>query len=129
MPKARRAHTICRYRNSIVLYGGSGLFMPDIGLREAFNDMWLWDTQSKTQEWRQILFQGMIPKKRIYHASACIGGLMLVFGGVNTETGNVLDDYNIFDFISETWLKVRTVKAQNGEKFKPQCNYENNLAR
>jgi hypothetical protein len=53
----------------------------------------------------------MIPKKRIYHASACIGGLMLVFGGVNTETGNVLDDYNIFDFISETWLKVRTVKA------------------
>ena len=34
----------------------------------------------------------------MHHAASCMGGLMLVVGGFNTEAKVVLDDFNLFDF-------------------------------
>jgi hypothetical protein len=34
----------------------------------------------------------------MHHAAGCLGGVMLVVGGFNTEAKVVLDDYNLFDF-------------------------------
>ena len=59
----------------------------------------------------------------MYHASAVLGGVKLVMGGYNTEAKVVLDDFNLFDFGSESWLKVNTVKAATKEVFVSQCLY------
>jgi hypothetical protein len=45
-PKPRTAHSACAYRDKVVLFGGCGAFMDDIGLRESFNDLWAWDTKT-----------------------------------------------------------------------------------
>jgi hypothetical protein len=34
----------------------------------------------------------------MYHAAGCLGGIMLVSGGYNTEAKVTLDDFNLFDF-------------------------------
>lgn len=38
-----------------------------------------------------------------------------------------MDDFNLFDFNSETWLKVRM--TVDGRVFTPQCIYQNDLNR
>lgn len=55
----------------------------------------------------------------MYHAGAIIGGVQLVMGGFNTEAKVVLDDFNLFDFGAESWIKVNTIKADSKEKFLP----------
>jgi hypothetical protein len=45
----------------------------------------------------------------MHHADGVFGGVMLIMGGVNTESKSVLDDFNLFDFGSETWLKTRVI--------------------
>lgn len=65
----------------------------------------------------------------MYHASAVLGGVQLVMGGFNTEAKVVLDDFHLFDFGVESWIKVNTVKAVTKEVFVPQCLYENDLKR
>ena len=64
-----------------------------------------------------MLDKGNVPKKRMQHAAACMGGIMLLMGGFSTEAKVILDDYNLFDFQSESWLKVRTTKATDGKVF------------
>ena len=41
---------------------------------------------------------GIVPIKRMNHASGVLGGIMLIMGGFNTEAKVVLDDFNLFDF-------------------------------
>lgn len=53
----------------------------------------------------------------MHHAAAVLGGIMLVMGGVNTEAKTVMDDFNLFDFQSESWLEVRMRKASDRTKF------------
>jgi hypothetical protein len=40
------------------------------------------------------------------HAGAVLGGLMMMHGGFNTEAKIVLDDFNLFDFDSQSWIRV-----------------------
>jgi hypothetical protein len=54
-------------------------------MREAFNDLWLWDT-IKNDKWINIEGKGLPPKIRMYHSSDVLGGILLVMGGVNPET-------------------------------------------
>lgn len=53
--------------------------------------------------------KGIAPKRRMHHAEAVLGGVMLIMGGINTEAKTVLDDFNLFDFCSETWLETRII--------------------
>lgn len=62
-------------------------------------------------------------------SGAVFGGLMLVHGGFNTEAKVVLDDFNLFDFKTQTWLKVRMVRKQGRLEFSPSCLYSNDLTR
>jgi hypothetical protein len=50
-PSARSAHSLCAYNEKLVLFGGSGFFHQEIGMREAYNDLWMWDTGRKASEW------------------------------------------------------------------------------
>ena len=38
-----------------------------------------------------------------------------------------MDDFNLFDFASNTWIQVRMVKERDRTKFKPKCFIENDL--
>jgi hypothetical protein len=100
--------------------------MDDIGLRESFNDLWVWDTKTDSH-WAQIDGQGSVPKRRMHHATAILGGILLVMGGINTESKLVMDDFNLFDFASNTWIQVRMVKERDRTKFKPKCFIQNDI--
>jgi len=67
-----------------VLFGGSGPFIQEIRLREAFNDLWIWNTD-RNEKWVCIEGKGLVPKIRMHHAAAVLGGILLVMGGINTE--------------------------------------------
>lgn len=99
-PEGRTAHSLCSYRDCVVLFGGAAAFIKEIGLRMSFNDLWIWNSKScdSKKGWRKISEKGSAPKKRMQHAAACMGGIMLVMGGFSTEAKVVLDDYNLFDF-------------------------------
>lgn len=56
-PKPRTAHSLCAYRDQVVVFGGSGAFMEDIRMRESFNDLWLWCTIKN--KWRFVDAQGI----------------------------------------------------------------------
>ena len=43
-PLARTAHGLCAWEDKLVVFGGSGSFVKEVGLREAYNDLWLFDT-------------------------------------------------------------------------------------
>lgn len=118
-PPPRSAHSLCAYRDKVVLFGGSGAFIREIGLRMSFNDLWIWDTKctDKNKGWKQIIDKGEMPRKRMQHAGACLGGIMLVMGGFSTEAKTVLDDFNLFDCQKENWLKVRMTKHSDGKIF------------
>ena len=83
-----------------MLFGGSAAFIKEIGLRMSFNDLWIWNSKSTEpiKAWRKMLDKGNVPKKRMQHAAACMGGIMLLMGGFSTEAKVILDDYNLFDF-------------------------------
>jgi len=59
------------------------------------------------------------------HAAATIGSVMLVMGGVNPEAKVVLDDFNLFDFRLNAWVKVQMSKASSRQIFHPQSLYDN----
>lgn len=70
-----------------------------------------------------------MPKKRMQHAAATMGCVMLVMGGVNPEAKVVLDDFNLFDFRLNAWLNVRMSKANSRQTFQAQNLYDNDLSR
>lgn len=84
----------------------------------SYNDLWTWDTKctDNNKGWKQIIDNSVnTPRKRMQHAGACFGGIMLIMGGFNTEAKQILDDFNLFDCKIETWLKVRITKHSDGK--------------
>lgn len=86
-----------------MLFGGSGAFINDIDMKDAYNDLWIWDTV-KNDQWREVIGKGKPPKRRMHQGGTVLGGVMLIMGGVNTVAKTVLDDFILFDFGSETWI-------------------------
>lgn len=41
------------YKHNVVIFGGGGEFFNDILMREAFNDLWLWDT-IENKSWKKV---------------------------------------------------------------------------
>ena len=91
--------------------------MKDLKRRDGFNGLWSFNTF--TNEWKLIDTKGIKPTMRQYHAGGVLGGVMLVVGGHNTEAKAVLDDFNLFDFQSSSWVKVRMVKHSSRQQFHP----------
>lgn len=92
--------------------------MPDIGLRESFNHIWIWDTIANSH-WELVSAKGCYPTKRMSHGADVLGCVLLVMGGLSTESRCVMDDFNLYDFYTETWLKVRMVTHKNRHNFVP----------
>ena len=116
IPEPRTGHSLCSYRSDLVLFGGAGTYNTDVRMRFNFCDLWVFKTEALA--WREIISASSVPKRRMNHAMACLGGLMLVHGGENSEAKVTLDDFSLFDFRTETWLPIKTCKP-NLTEFKP----------
>ena len=92
------------YKDQLVLFGGSGPYMPSVKMRASFNDLWVFKT--KERRWQKIDSDRGVPKKRIGHVACMFGCVMMVHGGYSTEGKIMLDDFNLYDVKLGKWLKV-----------------------
>jgi len=47
------------------------------------------------------------------HVSACLGPLVLIHGGINTETKKVLGDFNLFDVDVGEWIRCEISNCES----------------
>ena len=79
--------------------------------------------QKSEQQWQLIDCKGVQPKRRMQHASDFFGGIMLVMGGLVPENCfKVLDDFNLFDLYSKSWLGVQVRLKSDMSIFKSKSN-------
>ena len=105
IPEPRVSHTMVKYNNALILFGGCGAYMPNLQMMPSFNDIWMFDTDS--MNWSKLEGSGIPPKKRMGHVSSILGCLMLVHGGYNCESKLTLDDFTLFDAEEHKWIKTR----------------------
>jgi len=107
------------FEDKLVIFGGAGTYMNTIKMRLSFNDMFLFNT--KKEKWSRVQEVGQVPKKRMGHVAAVMGGVYLVHGGFNTEGKIVLDDFNLYDFENKSWMPV--VTSAHGVVFEQNAQY------
>ena len=107
------------YGDKLLLFGGSGPYIPSVKMRASYNDLWSFDT--KTDLWTQIEAEGNVLKKRINHVASRLGCIMMTHGGFSTEAKIMLDDFSLYDIEQNRWLNV-TVQM-NGHEVKSDCSY------
>ena len=83
VPDKRQNHTMIAYDNKLILFGGSGPYMPSVKMRASYNDLWSFNTT--TEQWSYVDAAGEAPKKRLSHAAARLGCIMMTHGGFSTE--------------------------------------------
>jgi hypothetical protein len=94
-PGMRYAHTACKFRNKLIVFGGIS-----IALR---NDVWILDTQSWT--WNRPTILGKSPLARFGHCSWLSDvrpGQMMIFGGKHRS--EMLSDMHRIEFSSTVTL-------------------------
>ena len=105
--------------NNLGLFGGGGVYMSKLKMRSSFNDIWVFDTS--ILKWKKREASGIPPKKRMSHAYSIAGSLMMIHGGMNTEAKIVLDDFNLYDFDINQWIKVKV--TLNGQLIESDPKY------
>ena len=123
VPDKRQNHTMVAHDDQLILFGGSGPYMPSVKMRASYNDLWSFDTRSRL--WTQIEAEGNAPKKRINHVASRFGCIMLTHGGFSTEGKIMLDDFSLFDIELNRWLNV--VVTKNGQEVKSDASYGTTL--
>lgn len=91
-------HTAVVYNNNTYLFGGAG----------ANNDIETYDGQSWTivvpeddgYSWTP---KGDRPNGRYGHGAVVIGDNMYIFGGIDSKSGNALNDMWVFSFVNNEW--------------------------
>ena len=104
IPEKRQNHTMVSYKDQLLLFGGSGPYMPSVKMRASFNDLWVFKT--KDHRWQKVDCDSGVPKKRIGHVACMFGCIMLVHGGYSAEGKIMLDDFNLYDAKIGKWLDV-----------------------
>ena len=107
-PEPRVQHSAVCFRNSLVVFGGSGEYNPMLKLRNCFNRVHLYDTVSN--RWRTAETVGQPPAVRRNHACTLVGNTMLVYGGMD-EIGNALDDLHALNLETLRWFVPRLHKS------------------
>jgi len=90
--------------------------MPNLHMMPSFNDIWMFETTKNL--WTKFEGSGIPPKKRMGHAAAALGSLLLIHGGYNCEGKIHLDDFNLFDVEDQKWVKTRVI--MNGKEVEPE---------
>lgn len=99
MPRLRRCHSACLYRDSIYIYGG---YVEESSCENDFHVLNL-----KTLQWTQIEQKGTIPSPRAYHAACFVGSKMYTFGGASYSRVRNME-VHAFDTETNTWEEIKT---------------------
>ncbi|GAM20176.1 hypothetical protein SAMD00019534_033510 [Acytostelium subglobosum LB1] len=92
LPAARYGHTLTRYGNKFILFGG-------FNGETCLNDLHLLDPETMT--WSQLVASGLPPTERYGHSTTVLGEKMIVFGGTNNSRD--LNDVNILQLDTNSW--------------------------
>ena len=93
------------YDKKLVVFGGAGTYISSIKMRLSFNDVQIFDTEQ--EKWlREPEIEGA-PRKRMNHAAAMFGGIMIIHGGANTEQKKVMNDFAMFDMEKLKWIDCK----------------------
>eukprot|EP00347_Sterkiella_histriomuscorum_P009141 403342363 len=111
VPQSRFGHTLDQYKNMIVLYGGAGHYINSLKCRYTFSDLRMFDLE--TNKWIEMDFSreseivgSVQPRKRMNHASTIFGSMLLTHGGLYQEEGQMLGEFQIFDFEQKRWIQA-----------------------
>lgn len=93
-------HTVCHYKNFIVIYGGTDRrnqkFSSDIYFVDSKTGFWYHNRPGIDQE----------PEPRYMHSAVVYKNLMVIHGGISCRDGSILSDTWSFDFIDGKWKNV-----------------------
>ena len=106
---------ICNYK--IIIFGGTGEYIKRLKTREIFNDVWTISVTNKT--WTNLsldlsILNESMPMPRMQHASVIVNNSLLVYGGINDESKQYLNNFALYDFDANDWVPV-IVTPQNEE--------------
>lgn len=90
-PVERHGHSLCVYKNKLVLFGGT----PDGS--SGLNDVLFFDTDKAA--WTTVSTTGSAPCGRYRHSAAVIGSQMYIFGGYRSKC---LGDLYMLDLGKQT---------------------------
>eukprot|EP01133_Synstelium_polycarpum_P010264 gene10264-11971_t len=93
-PSPRIGHTLTRYGNKFILFGG-------YDGEQCLNDCHILDPETMT--WSPMALSGAPPSERHGHSTTILGEKMIVFGGTNRVKD--LNDINVLQLDSYSWTQ------------------------
>ena len=129
MPAPRFYHSLSKYKEYLVMFGGGGNYIAKIKKRESFNSLFLFDLNN--EKWintEELSLASLAtseivepPAKRFNHAADVLGCFLLVHGGINGEEKEILSDFALYDLERHMWMQVHehrlTPKRSVGYRF------------
>jgi hypothetical protein len=103
MPEPRFGHSLVRYKNTLILYGGENKYDKERKKRELYIDVYYYHILANV--WEKISWREKIIYGRKYHAAVVIGTNMIVQGGYNPSS-QVIDEMIQFNLIDHKWRDV-----------------------
>jgi hypothetical protein len=112
VPDPRFGHSVVRYKDTLILYGGEENFDTERKKRKLFNDIYYYHIHAKL--WEQVPWREKVVYGRKYHAAVMIGQNMLVHGGIK-PSNNVIDEMILFNITNNKWTDVQNVSNSPGQ--------------
>jgi len=94
-------HTAVVYNNNTYLFGGAG---KNNDIEEFDGQAWsIVDTLDDGYSWTPL---GDRPNGRYGHGAVVVDDVMFIFGGIDSKSGNALNDMWTFNFITHEWQEL-----------------------
>ena len=117
VPSARRHHSVCTYRDRMMVYGGDPLD-PDT----PPDDDPLYAIDVATGKWTQVITGGDKPGERSHHTSVVVDNLLIVFGGRSLNahpTQQALEEDKRKGFYDVFVLELQKMMWHRVERYDP----------
>ncbi|KAI8379509.1 uncharacterized protein BYT42DRAFT_569015 [Radiomyces spectabilis] len=114
-PKPRYFHTANVYQSYLVFFGGMSLVHPESAQQDlcALDDLCLFNLETMRWIRRDISLSLFSPKARYAHIAVCAHDKLVVMGGQDMANQYV-NEMNVFDFNSFTWIQGAPLERQYG---------------
>jgi hypothetical protein len=111
-PTPRVGHAQCAVDGKLVVFGGR----TDVNVGEGnLNDLWSFDPS--TNQWIELLQDGVVPCPRSFHRAAAVGEnseKLYVFGGCGAEGRLSVSDLHECDMVKHMWSKLPSPPGVTG---------------
>lgn len=115
-PKGRLGHSLCPYKQQLILFGGWSHYSARLEMRRCYGKLLVLTLEGEFK-WQRFTGGGDMPKSRRDHAMAYLGASMLVFGGVDSRS-RVFTNFRILDMEEYRWKKPAIAsKSKPGARY------------